>query len=887
MARRPARSLLERRRWCSMLVQLLAVLLLGGLLRPAIAGNGGEARSILREPDRPYGVVAGEADASAVVQNPANLGYLRGFNSIIDLSVNTTASGRRGNGVGVFAGVPLPLNFLALGLGVQGLWREQAQAGEGNYASADEPFGKLSFAVAVPLMRWAPGLSLGLQYSRLFSATNMLASGVNQLDLALSWRANRFASLAVVARNLNAPRLSQGGRVAAVFDPEIALRPFGDPRLEFAIGMRTRFGQAPDPQIREFPLQPRGRVLFGARGARIYAEVERVAYFTDLDAAPFDAVRISAGIQFDSPHFGIALGPNFGFGTRTAEGLHGVNARIRASRERYTEVLPVRPRRVTRISLAGKHGDRELAELVWAIDELARRRGGVVLVELRGTGFRLAQLEELREALLRFRDGGGKVVAYLEGGGLSHYFVASIADRIIAHPHTPLAITGFATRTFYWGELLERLGAKAEFVRIAEYKGTPEVFTRTAPSAPVAEANRTLLTDVWNHVVRLIGRARGHDPSVVSGWIDQAPWQPAAARKRGLVDELAWPDELDEKLEAWLGRRVRIEAPSSAPDRPGDWGDPAHVAVLHVSGDLVVGESVTIPLLDLELAGSVTLTRQIVALREARDVKAVVVRIDSRGGSLAASEEIARELDLLRERKPVVVSMGAVAASGGYHIATAGQYIFANATTMTGSIGVFMPKIDLSGLVAKLGVNVEILAIGDRATLRSWWKPYSEDERAAVLAEQQAAYDRFIERVAAARAMTPKDADALARGRLWSGARAIELGLVDRYGGMHEAVDRAAQMAGMQARPGTVVAVRHYPAAPTLVERIRTLFGLSIPLPLGAAGAGPGGVDALGGRALGFADPVLRTLRLLPPSLWYAAGPEPLALGDCEVEIDG
>jgi protease-4 len=253
-----------------------------------------------------------------------------------------------------------------------------------------------------------------------------------------------------------------------------------------------------------------------------------------------------------------------------------------------------------------------------------------------------------------------------------------------------------------------------------------------------------------------------------------------------------------------------------------------------------------------------------------------------------ASEEIARELDLLRERKPVVISMGNVAASGGYHVATAGQYIFANATTITGSIGVFMPKIDLSGFLDKVGVSVDILAIGDRATLRSWWKPYSDDERAATLAGLQASYDRFIERVAAARAMTPEAADAVARGRIWSGARAIEIGLVDRYGGMHEAVDRAARMAGLQSRGGAPPMVLHYPALPTLIDRIRTLFGLSIPLPLGAAGGpGLGSIDPLTGRAWSFADPLLRTLRLLPASLWYSAGPEPLALGPCDVEIDG
>ena len=874
---------------------MLGLLILVALVvtgRPAAAGNEGEARSLLRDADRPYGVVAGEADASAVVQNPANLGYLRGFNGILDFSANTRTSGRRGNGVGLFAAMPLPWNFLALGLGVQGMWREQAQAGIANHLTADAAFGKFSVAAAVPLMRWAPGLSLGFNYSRLFSPTNVYAIGANQFDLALSWRANRFFALALVARNLNAPRL-EGKRMAPVLDPELALRPFGDARLEFAVGMQTRFGLTADPQLVPFPLQPRGRVLFGGRGIRAYVEAERVAYFPIADANaevdPYDAIRVSAGLVFDTPHFGITAGPNLGFATRGADGLQGASARLRVSQERYTEVIPVRPRRVTRIALAGKRSDRDLAEVVWTLDELARRGGGVVLVEPRGTGLRLAQLEEVREALLRFQASGGKVVAYLEGGGISHYFLASVADRIVAHPHAALSITGFATRTFYWATLLERLGAKAEFVRIAEYKGTPELFAETGPSAPVAEANRVLLTDLWNHSVRLIGQARARDPAVVSGWIDAAPWQPADARKRGIVDDLAWPDQLDAKLEGWLGRRVRIEAPPRAPDRPSDWGDPAHVAILHIDGNLVVGESAVIPLLGLELAGSVTLTREIVALRDDRDVKAVVVRIDSRGGSLTASEEIARELDLLAERKPVVVSMGNVAASGGYHIATAGQYMFADATTVTGSIGVFMPKIDLSGVLAKFGVDVDILAIGDRATLRSWWKPYSDDERAATLAGLQASYDRFIDRVAAARAMTPAEADALARGRLWSGARAIEVGLVDRYGGMYEATDRAARMAGLAARAGEGVPVRHYPAPPTLIERIRALFGLSLPLPLGSAAGDPGSgrVDPLTGRALSFADPALQALQLLPPSLWLASGPEALAVGDFVIEIDG
>jgi protease-4 len=880
-----------------------------------MAGNGGEGRSLLRDADRPYGVVAGEADASAVVQNPANLAYLAGFNAIVDFAASLRTSGRRGDGIGVFAAVPLPWQILALGVGIQGMWRTQVTGG-GTIESADDPFGKFTIAASLPLMRWAPGLALGGQYSRLFSGGNLLLQdGVNQFDLALSWRANRFLSLALVARNLNAPRLGPTGpRVLPVLDPEIALRPFGDSRLEFAFGMQTAVASLSsegggggggvacngEPQIRGCALQPRARVLGGTRGVRLYAEAEGVAYFSESSSVGTLALRLSAGVQFDTPHFGLTAGPTFGAPTNL-DGPHGVSGRLRISHERYDDVLPMRPRQVTRISLAGKRDARDLAEVVWTIDELAQRRGGVLLVEVRGTGFGIAALEEVRAALQRFEDNGGKIAVYLDGGGLSHYFLASVADRIIAHPHTALSIVGLSSRTLYWGELLARLGIAAEFVRIAEYKGTPEVWSQAGPSAPVAEANRVYMTDIWNHLVRVIGLARARDPSVVSGWVDEAPWQPEDAHKRGLVDDIAWPDELDAKLEDWLGRRVRIEPPPKAPIRngdpfgapgePGDWGTPAHVAVLHISGSLVAGESLSLPLLRLELAGSETLTRQIEALREDRDVKAVVVRIDSRGGSVRAAQDIARELDRTRERKPVVISMGEVAASGGYYIATGGQYIFADATTLTGSIGIFYPKLDLSGLLDKVGVHAELMSIGDRAAMRSYWKPYSDDERETAMAGIQAAYDVFIERVAAARSMTPEAADAVARGRLWSGVRAIEVGLVDRYGGLRDAVDRAARMAQLPVPAGSPPPIRHYPPPPTILQQIRSVFGLNLSLPLGSGGAGLGAggpdLDPLTGSALSFADPILRTLSLLPAALWYGSGPEALAIAPSHLEIEG
>ncbi|MFV8753429.1 S49 family peptidase [Nannocystaceae bacterium ST9] len=872
------------------LVLFEGVLLEGVLLeRAAWAGNEGEARSILREPDRPYSVVAGDADASGVVQNPANLGYLAGFDAVLDLSWSAASSGRRGNGFGGFVAVPLPWKILSVGAGLQYLWRTQINPSN-QTSQPDDPYGKFTISIALPLMRWAPGLSIGVNYSRLFSPQNVLAHGANQVDLGISWRANRFITIAVVGRNLNAPRLGDPLAPTAspiILDPELAMRPLGDRRFEVAFGMRTRFVGGPVEVTGPHAVQPRGRLLVGGDGFRVFAEAERMTYFSPIDVGPFSALRLSAGVEFDTARFGAALAGNFGAGNRElVTPVQGLGVRLRFSHQRYDPALSRNARRVTRLSLAGKASDEDLAELLWTLDDLARHGGGVVLVETAGTGFGFAQLEELREGLLRLQDAKGKVVVYLEGGSLRHYFVAALADRIIAHPQRSLEIVGLSTQTFYWADLLERLGAKAEFVRIAEYKGTPEQFMRMGPSEPVERATEQLLVDTWNHVVRMIGRDRGHDPALISGWIDRGPWQPEAARAAGLVDALAWPDELDAELEDWLGRRVRIEPLPRGPIREGQWGAPAHVAILHVVGTIVEGESQRIPLLGTELAGAATLVRTIVDLKEDNAVKAVVVRIDSRGGSVAASLRIARELDLLRASKPVVVSIGRVGTSGGYMVATAGSYIYADATSTVGGIGVFQPKIDLSGVLEHFGASVAILAIGDKATLRSWWKPYAESEREAVLAGLQASYDRFIERVARARAMTPEAADAVARGRLWSGVRASEVGLVDRYGGMIEASDRAARMAGLAGAPE----IRHYPPKPSLLTRLERLWGLRLPFQLAGQGQGSEpdlalALDPLGARALRFGDPLVQVLSLLPASLWLSDSPEPLALGPSLVEI--
>jgi protease IV len=864
----------------------------------------GEPRPITRDADRVYTTVAGEPDGAATVTNPANLGFLRGVNGIIDFAWTRPNAYRRGSGVGAFIGIPLPWQIAALGFGYQFLYPftpVNNDSGAPSPQGADDPYSKVTFALAVPLMRWlklkwAKNLSFGVNYSRLVSGRNFHAAKTNQVDIGVAWWPLRFMALGVMARSINVPRTGPDRDVTQsyVFEPELAFRPLGTKALELAIAARFAPLRQADARWNTHVADPRGRLLINIRGVRVFAEAERFRFWpvsvTGFDATARDGVKITAGLGLDFGHFGFLGGATTSAGAASSFAADGAVARLRFSQERYDSVVMVRPRVVTKLQLAKYSGDRGMWQLIGQIDDIAERRG-VALVETTGLALGYGQLEEVREALLRVRARGGRVAVYMQGGSLRSYFLAASADRIIAHPNAGLEILGMRIQRFYFADLLAKLGVTAEFVRVAEYKGVPEQWERSEPSEPVSSQHKQLVSDLWNHVLRTVARDRGQDPLVVKDWIDQAPTASAAALRDGIVDELAFPDELDLKLENWMGRKIRIEPPSKQKEHVETYGLPSRIAVLSIEGDLVDGESFTIPLINRKIAGSTTLTKQIERLRNDEGVRAVVVRIDSPGGSVRASDEIARELDLTRKRKPVVISMGNVCASGGYYIATAGQYIFADATTATGSIGIFYPKFDLSGLADKLGIGIDRFDFGAHAGLRSMWKPYSEDERAAAQRDIEDGYREFTARVGRARNMNGVQVDEVARGRVWSGVRAIEIGLVDDYGGLREAIVRARAIAGLRPGEGQVVIVPD-PKGP--LANLRSLLGFKLPNPLAdesSSGGAIGGAATmgLGGLGLGavFPLPLLRVLALLPVSLWYGDRPGALALAEETIVIEG
>ena len=849
--------------------------------------NEGEGRSILRDPDRVYTVVAGEGDGASTVTNPANLGFLQGFNGVIDLAWTAPGALRRGSGVGALVGIPLPWRIAALGLAYQfiypGVPQRDAPTEERPYPqNPDDPYSKITFALAVPLERWVPGLSLGVNYSRLVSSTNFHANGVNQVDLAIGWWPSRFVALGLVGRGLNVPRTGPPGAEVLqplVIDPELAVRPLGTPALELALGARISPVVPGEVRFRPNIVDPRGRVFVTVGGVRVFAEAERFRFApgdVTEDARIRDGVRIGAGLEVAFSHVGIAAGALGSANAAVPVRADGGTARMRFSRERYDGVV-VAPRRVTKLRLADYRGDRGMWRLIEDIERVSARRGAL-LVETQGMGLGWAQVEEVREALLRHRLQGGKVFVYMEGGKLRQYFLASVADRIISHPTSSLSILGMRIQSLYYGDLLAKLGAQAEFVRIAEYKSYPESFERDTATEASKRQRELLYGDIWNHVLRTIARERGQDPLVVKKWIDDAPYHPPRALRDGIVDALAYPDEIDGRLEEWLGHKVRIEKPSKQRLHRDAYGDVPSIAVLVIEGDLVDGKSFTVPLVNRKVAGAYTLTAEIEKLRKDPNVRAVVARIDSPGGSVSASESIVRELELLREVKPLVISMGNACASGGYYIATAGQYIVADATTVTGSIGIFYPKVDISGTLAMLGVSIDEKNFGRRAGLRSWLKPYTEDEWAAALQDIQDGYTIFTGRVARARNMTLARVDRVARGRIWSGVRGMEVGLVDDYGGIREAVLRARSIAEMQPDEGEIV---FHPQLPGPVENLRRLFSFDIPLPVAEQSEQPGRLAQL------LPPVVLMALRHLPAALWLAETPEPLALAEETIVIDG
>jgi len=478
------------------------------------------------------------------------------------------------------------------------------------------------------------------------------------------------------------------------------------------------------------------------------------------------------------------------------------------------------------------------------------------------------KVQELRDAVLDFRKSGKRISAYLEYAGEREYYLATAADKIYLVPTGSLDVTGVATYELFLKGTLDKVGARADFEKIGEYKTAPNQLTQTTFTPAHREMTESLSRDMYEQLVRGIAETRKKKVEDVRALIDDGPFLGRDAVRLGLVDGLAYEDQLDDQgavsksgtVEGQVYARARRRsAPRSAP----------RIAVVYISGIINSGDSGFDPL-NGEVAGSAPLVKAIRSARADNSVRAIVVRIDSPGGSSVASDVIWRELSVTKDEKPsrpLVASMSDLAASGGYYVAMAAPSIVAQPGTLTGSIGIFGGKFITGGVFEKVGANIESVVIGRNAGIESPARPFTDSERQKLREQIRDFYNGFIQKVAASRKMPVERVDQLAQGRVWTGAQARERGLVDALGGLDRAIALAKERAGIAA--DTEVEVVTYPARKTLAELLVEQL----------SGSGSDGqLDALLSLASGLRTAERRAIGLLTaPARLFRPG-EPLAL---------
>lgn len=447
------------------------------------------------------------------------------------------------------------------------------------------------------------------------------------------------------------------------------------------------------------------------------------------------------------------------------------------------------------------------------------------------------KVQEVREALVDFRSSGKPLVALLESAGNREYVLASAASRVVLVPPGQLNLTGLASYQLFLRGTFDKIGTIPDLLHIGEYKTAVNTFTEKGFTPAHREMTQSLNHDAFEQLLGAVASARKKSVADVRALVDQGPMLPDAALANGLVDDVAYIDEIGKT--SGLGDRFeQIELqrylPAARHQRVG-FSAPK-VAVLYAVGTIVSGRGGPGPI-GAEV-GSDRLSEYIRDVRNDDTIKAAVLRIDSPGGSTVASDVIWRELMLLRARKPLVVSMSDVAASGGYYIAMPGHVIVAQPGTLTGSIGIFSGKFVVGGTYNKLGMNIEAVSEGKYAQMYAGTRPFVPEERAKIEEQMQAFYDQFVEKVAESRSSTPEKIDAVAQGRVWTGRQARDIGLVDELGGLPRALAIAQQRAGI-ARDAAVQVVI-YPPRPSVFEALTTMFG----------GGGQGGMRASVAEAL-------------------------------------
>jgi protease-4 len=424
---------------------------------------------------------------------------------------------------------------------------------------------------------------------------------------------------------------------------------------------------------------------------------------------------------------------------------------------------------------------------------------GGVYVELKKPRLGWAQIKELRNIFHSFRDKGKPVLfylGYLPGNG--SYYLASSGDEIAMHRVDDLTITGLLGEVTFYKGTLDKLGIEADIYAAGKYKSAEDILTRDSMSQYHSEAVNKLLDDIFEQYVNDLAAERDLSGDSINSLIDNAPHVSEEALEAGLVDRILYPNEVREWTKSSFGTSCSIDFEEYSKRKPyrERWGLPPQIAVIPVEGTLMSGSSGEIPFYG-KTVGSDDLAGAIEYARKSDRIRAVVLRLNTPGGDGLAADLLHRELELLSKEKPLIVSMGNVAASAGYHLASAGDYILAQPATVTGSIGVVYGKLDLSELRENIGFTTYLLKRGENADFFSWNTGFSEKQKDKLLHQLNLMYEDFVQIVAEGRDLSYDYVESVAQGRVWSGSSAEERQLVDGFGGLWEAIQMAEEQAGI------------------------------------------------------------------------------------------
>ncbi len=435
------------------------------------------------------------------------------------------------------------------------------------------------------------------------------------------------------------------------------------------------------------------------------------------------------------------------------------------------------------------------------------KRVSAVLFDIEVSGVGWGKADELRDAIADFKSSGKPVYAYMEYGGNKEYYVATAADKIFLPPTGELGIIGLQAQAQFYKGSLDKLGVEFQSVHVGKYKGANDPLVRKDLSPEQREVLNAMLDDYYGRMISTIADARKKSADDVAAIIDNAPYNALEAKQQNLIDGAIYRDEVYNELKNRLGYKdsedLRLLTSANykdvTPESLGlNVGD--RIAVIFASGLITSGKSSDGSFGGSQTIGSDTIVRAVKEAADDTSVKAIVLRVDSGGGSALASDLMWHTLEYAKTKKPLVTSMGDVAASGGYYIACNSNKIVAEPSTVTGSIGVILARPVIKGLYDWLGVTNEYITRGKNAGLFRDSEPWNEEQFKKVQSQADFFYwDNFVPKVAAGRGKSVEEIHNVAQGRVWTGFQAKERGLVDEFGGLDKAVEIARELAHLPA----------------------------------------------------------------------------------------